>query len=102
MCGHKIVGAALEAFATDADLLAAERSRTKVLLVDDAQHLDPRAARLVRVLSEGAELTVIAGDTTQSVFGYRGADPSLLRGDEPAITLTQSLRCAPCKYARGV
>ena len=42
-----------------------------------------------------AELTVIAGDTTQSVFGYRGADPSLLRGDEPAITLTRSLRCAP-------
>jgi superfamily I DNA/RNA helicase/RecB family exonuclease len=91
----ELVGAALEAFATDADLLAAERNRITLLLVDDAQHLDPQAARLVRVLSAGAELTVIAGDTTQSVFGYRGADPSLLRGDEPAITLTQSLRCAP-------
>ena len=91
----ELVGAALEAFATDADLLAAERNRIKLLLVDDAQHLDPQAARLVRVLSAGAELTVIAGDTTQSVFSYRGADPSLLRGDEPAITLTQSFRCAP-------
>ena len=91
----ELVGAALEAFATDSDLLAAERSRIKLLLVDDAQHLDPQAARLVRVLSAGAELTVIAGDATQSVFGYRGADPSLLRGDEPAITLTRSLRCAP-------
>ena len=91
----ELVGAALEAFATDADLLAAERTRIKLLLVDDAQHLDPQAARLVRVLSAGAELTVIAGDTTQSVFGYRGADPSLLRGDEPAITLTRSFRCAP-------
>jgi RecB family exonuclease len=47
------------------------------------------------VLSEGAELTVIAGDANQAVFGYRGADPSLLRGDEPAIVLTRSLRCAP-------
>src|SRR5882757_4573968 len=91
----ELVGAALEAFATDPDLLAAERSRIKLLLVDDAQHLDPQAARLVRVLSAGTELTVIAGDTNQAVFGYRGADPSLLRGDEPAIVLTQSLRCAP-------
>src|SRR3954463_7247989 len=91
----ELVGAALEAFATDPDLLAAERARIKLLLVDDGQHLDPQAARLVRVLSAGAELTVIAGDTTQSVFSYRGADPSLLRGDEPAITLTRSFRCAP-------
>jgi superfamily I DNA/RNA helicase/RecB family exonuclease len=91
----ELVGAALEAFATDSDLLAAERSRIRLLLVDDAQHLDPQAARLVRVLSAGTELTVIAGDASQAVFGYRGADPSLLRGDEPAITLTRSLRCAP-------
>jgi superfamily I DNA/RNA helicase/RecB family exonuclease len=91
----ELVGAALEAFATDADLLAAERSRIKLLLVDDAQHLDPQAARLVRMLSAGAGLTVIAGDTSQAVFSYRGADPSLLRGDEPAIILTRSMRCAP-------
>jgi superfamily I DNA/RNA helicase/RecB family exonuclease len=91
----ELVGFALEAFATDSDLLAAERSRIKLLLVDDAQHLDPQAARLVRVLSAGTELTVIAGDANQAVFGYRGADPSLLRGDEPAIVLTRSLRCAP-------
>lgn len=91
----ELVGAALEAFATDADLLAAERARVKLLLVDDAQQLDPQAARLVRVLSDGAELTVVAGDPNQAVFGYRGADPALLRGEEPAITLTQSHRCAP-------
>lgn len=91
----ELVGAALEAFATDDDLLAAERDRIKLLLVDDAQHLDPQAARLVRVLSVGADLTVLAGDPNQSVFGYRGADPALLRGDESAITLTQSRRCAP-------
>src|SRR5258705_2541388 len=91
----ELVGAALEAFATDSDLLAAERSRIKLLLVDDAQHLDPQAARLVRVLSAGTELTVIPGDAHQAVFGYRGADPSPLRRDEPAIVLTRSLRCAP-------
>src|SRR5258705_8049921 len=91
----ELVGAALKAFATDPDLLAAERSRIKLLLVDDAQHLDPQAARLVRVLSAGTELTVIAGDTNQAVFGYRRAHPSPLRGDEPAVGLPPALRCGP-------
>ena len=31
--------------------LAAERARIRLLLVDDAHHLDPQAARLVRVLA---------------------------------------------------
>ncbi|RDH77599.1 ATP-dependent helicase [Mycolicibacterium moriokaense] len=93
----ELVGAALEAFAVDPELLAAERARLKLLLVDDAQHLDPQAARLVRVLADSAELTVIAGDPNQSVFSYRGADPALLcgDGDQPMITLAQSHRCAP-------
>lgn len=90
----ELVGAALEAFAMDADLLSAERSRVQLLLVDDAQHLDPQAARLVEVLAAGAELTVIAGDPHQTVFGYRGADPALLRGDGPALILNRSHRCA--------
>jgi superfamily I DNA/RNA helicase/RecB family exonuclease len=92
----ELVGAALEALGGDPDLLAAERSRLKLLLVDDAQQLDPQAARLVRVLAAGAELTVIAGDPGQAVFGYRGADPQLLRGDDDAVVrLTASYRCAP-------
>ncbi|MBO0677619.1 ATP-dependent helicase [Mycolicibacterium sp. S2-37] len=92
----ELVGAALEAFATDPELLAAERSRVRLLLVDDAQHLDPQAARLVRALMPGADLTVIAGDPDQAVFGYRGADPTLLRepSDSPLIALTESHRCA--------
>jgi superfamily I DNA/RNA helicase/RecB family exonuclease len=98
----ELVGAALEAFAVDADLLTAERARVKLLLVDDAQHLDPQAARLVRVLAAGAEVTVIAGDPNQSVFSYRGADPTLLVSDgEPVIALTESHRCAPA-VARAV
>ncbi|MDY6869472.1 MAG: ATP-dependent DNA helicase [Actinomycetota bacterium] len=98
----ELVGAALEAFAMDADLLAAERNRIGLLLVDDAQHLDPQAARLVRVLSAGADLTVFAGDPDQSVFGYRGADPALLRMEEgTAVALTRSHRCAPA-VARAI
>lgn len=90
----ELVGAALDALALDPALLAAERARVRVLLVDDAQQLDPQAALLVRVLSAGADLTVLAGDPDQAVFGYRGADPALLRTDTPAVVLTESHRCS--------
>lgn len=97
----ELVGAALDALAADADLLAAERARVDLLLVDDAQHLDPQAAHLVRVLAAGADLAVFAGDANQSVFGYRGADPGLLRTEDPAVLLTRSHRCAAA-VARAV
>jgi len=98
----ELVGAALEAFATDPGLLAAERDRIGVLLVDDAQHLDPQAARLVGAMSSGTAVTVVAGDPNQTVFGFRGAEPALLTGDGgQVVTLTQSHRCAPA-VARAV
>lgn len=98
----ELVGAALEAFAVDPELLASERGRIRVLLVDDAQQLDPQAARLVRVLAAGAELALVAGDPNQAVFGFRGGEPAgLLNGDAPAVTLTTSHRCAPA-VARAV
>ena len=97
----ELVGAALDALAADAELLAAERARVRVLLVDDAQHLDPQAARLVRVLAAGTEVTMLAGDPNQAVFGFRGADPELLAGDSQAIELSRSHRCAPA-IARAI
>lgn len=98
----ELVGAALEAFAIDPELLASERGRVRVLLVDDAQQLDPQAARLVRVLATGAELAVVAGDPNQAVFGFRGGEPTgLLADDSRSVTLTVSQRCAPA-VARAV
>ncbi len=98
----ELVGAALEAFAVDPELLAAERARVRILLIDDAQQLDPQAGRLVRVLAAGAELALIAGDPNQAVFGFRGGEPGgLLAEDTPSVTLTASHRCAPA-VARAV
>lgn len=91
----ELVGAALEALGSDPDLLAAERARVRVLLVDDAQHLDPQAALLARVLAAGADFAVFAGDPNRAAFKFRGADPALLLESEwPAVTLTASHRCA--------
>ncbi|MFG1791422.1 ATP-dependent helicase [Nocardia sp. NPDC049149] len=70
----ELVGAALDALAGDAKLLAAERARIRYLLVDDAQHLDPQAAMLVRAIGHSAHTTVVAGDPDQAIFAFRGAD----------------------------
>ncbi|WP_031332213.1 UvrD-helicase domain-containing protein, partial [Rhodococcus erythropolis] len=93
----ELIGAALTAFATDPELLRSERARIRHLLVDDAQHLDPQAAQLVRLIGTGTAGTVIAGDPDQSVFGFRGADSAFLlglaeRGDERQIVLPVTYR----------
>ncbi|MFW0792396.1 ATP-dependent DNA helicase [Gordonia sp. CPCC 205515] len=76
----ELVGSALSAFATDPELLAGQRKRIRHLLVDDAQHLDPQAAELVRLIGTGTDSTIIAADTDQSVFGFRGASPRFADG----------------------
>lgn len=96
----ELVGAALAAFVTDPDLLARERSRIRHLLVDDAQHLDPQAAQLVRVVGLGTRTTTIAGDPDQAVFTFRGADPAFLASladDDPSrrVVLGTNHRAAP-------
>ena len=98
----ELVGAALEAFAVDPELLAAERGRVRVLLIDDAQQLDPQAARLVRVLAAGAELALVAGDPNQAVFGFRGGEPAgLLAEDGPLGDLDGVASLRPSRGARG-
>ncbi|GAB10022.1 putative ATP-dependent DNA helicase [Gordonia araii NBRC 100433] len=95
----ELVGSALSAFATDPDLLTAQRARIRHVLVDDAQHLDPQAAQLVRLIGTGADSTIIATDVDQSIFGFRGASPQfsdeLVDGDAPRdIELVRDYRAA--------
>ena len=53
-------------------------SRWHTLVVDDAQHLDPTSAELIRRLIPGTELVVVGGDPEQSIFRFRGASPEFL------------------------
>src|SRR5699024_9830733 len=95
----ELVSAALEAFALDSELMAGERARVRCLLVDDAHHLDPQAAELVRILGNSTGLTVVAGDGDQQAFRFRGADATYLEGlagvgSPERIVLTASHRSA--------
>ncbi len=99
----ELVGAALDVLIEDEDLLAAERERVRVLLVDDAQHVDPLAAQLIRAIGSGPATTVIAGDPDQAIFSFRGADPGFVaEPDAPSerrIVLHDDHRCAPAVHA---
>ncbi len=96
----ELIGSALIAFATDPDLLRTERARIRHLVVDDAQHLDPQAAELIRLIGTNTESTVVAGDPDQSVFAFRGADPTFVAdlaepGDVRRIVLAHNFRSLP-------
>ncbi|GAB2507981.1 hypothetical protein GCM10027167_06220 [Nocardia heshunensis] len=95
----ELVTATLDAFHADPELLAAERNRLHCILADDAQHLDPHAAQLIRALGSGGATTVIAADPDQAVYTFRGAD-SRFAADPGAprdrrITLRHNHRATP-------
>ncbi|MFI6027658.1 ATP-dependent helicase [Amycolatopsis magusensis] len=95
----ELVISALIALNTEPDLMLREQNRVRHLFVDDAQHLDPLQFRLLRHLGSGADDFVLAGDPDQSIFSFRGADPTLLeqadRRENRTIRLTRTHRLAP-------
>ncbi len=99
----ELVSAALDALASDPELLAAERHRVRHLAVDDAQDLDPQQLELVRALGSTARTVLLAGDPDQAVLAFRGADPTgLLAVDAPTVVLGVDHRGAPAVRAAGL
>ena len=87
LSASELVSRAVDALRRNDELLSTERSRIQLLLVDDAEHLDPRSAELVALLADGVDRTIIAGDRDQTVLHFRGADESYLNkvgGDNDA------------------
>ncbi|MCU1666713.1 MAG: UvrD/REP helicase [Pseudonocardia sp.] len=98
----ELVSAALDALASDPELLAAERERVRHLVVDDAQDLDPQQMELVRALGSTAGTVLLAGDRDQAVLNFRGADPNGLGAvDAETVVLTADHRSAPAVRAAG-
>ncbi|MCU0260417.1 MAG: ATP-dependent helicase [Ilumatobacteraceae bacterium] len=54
------------------------RWRYRHLLVDEAQDLNPLQHRIVDLLRRGSDDVFLVGDPAQAIYGFNGADPSLL------------------------
>ncbi|MEX2626104.1 MAG: ATP-dependent helicase [Ilumatobacteraceae bacterium] len=52
--------------------------RYRHLLVDEAQDLNPLQHRIVELLRRGSDDLYLVGDPAQAVYGFNGADPTLL------------------------
>ena len=62
----------------DNDFGDAVRWRFRHLLVDEAQDLNPLQHALVDLLRTGRDDLFLVGDPSQAIYGFNGADPTLL------------------------
>ena len=62
----------------DNDFADAVRWRFRHLLVDEAQDLNPLQHALVDLLRAGRNDLFLVGDPSQAIYGFNGADPTLL------------------------
>lgn len=80
-------------------LVERQRTKTKLVLVDDAHNLDPASARLIGSFLVPGTRTLIAGDPDQCVFHFRGADEAFLdsysQDPDHRVVLSASYRLTP-------
>jgi DNA helicase II / ATP-dependent DNA helicase PcrA len=92
----------------DDDFADTVRWRFRHLLVDEAQDLNPLQHALIDLLRAGRDDLFLVGDPSQAVYGFNGADPSLLVDVETrfpgieVVRLPVNHRCTPQIVAAGV
>ncbi len=94
---ERLVGV-MESDQTFADIV---RWRFRHLFVDEAQDLNPLQFRLLEQLRGGRADICLVGDPRQAIYGWNGADPTLLDEVErhlPGVTVARlrgNYRCTP-------
>jgi len=96
-----LIVACADALAGDSSFADSVRWRTRHLFVDEMQDVNPAQFRLLMALLADEPDLFVVGDPNQSVYGFNGADPTLLdrlpdllRGTE-VIRLDENHRCTP-------
>ena len=91
----------LTAMETDDAWAAAVRWRFRHLFVDEAQDLNPLQHRLLEALLGNRADLCLVGDPRQAIYGWNGADPTVLGRVEqhfPGVTIVRldaNHRCSP-------
>lgn len=86
----ELVGVALGLLRQDA-IAATEQARVRRIFVDEYQDVDPAQAALVDALARGADELIVVGDPDQSIYAFRGSDPTALRDVEVDHTAVLTL-----------
>lgn len=91
----------MELFSTRPDILRRYQARYRYLLIDEFQDIAPVQYSLVRLLAKPSNNLFIVGDDDQSIYGFRGAKPDIMRNfpkDYPAaevVSLQVNYRSTP-------
>ena len=89
------------ALETDPDFARGQRWRWRHFFVDEYQDLSPSHERLLAAWTGGRLDLCVVGDPQQSIYGWNGADPSLLIGftdrypTSTVLRLTANFRSTP-------
>ncbi len=96
-----LITACADTLAGDSEFAASVRWRTRHLFVDEMQDVNPAQFRLLTAMLADEPDLFVVGDPNQSVYGFNGADPTLLdrlpqilRGTA-VIRLDENHRCTP-------
>lgn len=87
------------ALATDKDLLSCWQKRFSHILVDEFQDISPLQYKILQNLAAPENNLFIVGDDDQSIYGFRGAGPGIMKQfarDYPTaeqIVLNKNYRC---------
>ena len=100
----------LHALTNDRQWASGIRWRFRHLFVDEAQDLNPLQYAFLEAIRDGRPDLCLVGDPRQAIFGFNGADPTIMDNVArlyPGITitrLTRNYRCTPqiIDAARGV
>ncbi|PIE54808.1 MAG: ATP-dependent DNA helicase PcrA [Dethiosulfovibrio peptidovorans] len=68
----------LHLLTTDGELLERERGRLDWIMVDEYQDVNRPQFTLIRLLNGGSPNLMVVGDPDQSIYGWRGADLSVI------------------------
>ncbi len=91
----------LVAFRTDKMWAAGVRWRFRHLFVDEAQDLNPLQHALLEAIRDDRPDLCLVGDPRQAIFGFNGADPTIMENVErlysglTIVRLSRNYRCSP-------
>lgn len=89
-----------ELFAARKDILAGWQNRFRYILVDEFQDINSIQYDIVKMLAEPENNLFAVGDDDQSIYGFRGSDPSFMQKyttdyrDAKKIILDVNYRCS--------
>lgn len=81
------------------DIRRGWQNKFQYILVDEFQDINPIQYDVIKMLAEGRENLFIVGDDDQSIYGFRGSNPSIMMlfqkeySSAKIVTLGENYRC---------